>query len=386
MGTSERPHDGTPAIIVAALLGEYSLLLMPFIVTAMMQGYGLSEAAAGYLVSLQLIAMGAAAIAASYLVARIPPRRIVIVAAVAICIANAWCAFAVGIGQLASARGLTGLAEGSLMAAAGALAAGARNPHRLFSLLGFVVATVAAAALLLTPFLFAHLGVRGIFWLLAASPVAVLLAAPALPRAKPRAVDTPHFSAFAVKGAPSALIAFALLWIGAGALWVFAERIGAAQGFSLAQIGSYLAIGQVVGVAGPIIAARFGERAGLRTSIAGGSAAMALGGLLMVYGASHAAYIAGVSLLSLAVMFLTPCFRTFMAQLDVTGGVVAMSAAFYTLGFGAAPLLVGWIESTGASYEAVAWMASAAFAASGVLGFTARSTPAAPFPAEEPDG
>ncbi len=68
---------------------------------------------------------------------------------------------------------------------------------------------------------------------------------------------------------------------------------------------------------------------------------MALGGLLMVYGASHAAYIAGVSLLSLAVMFLTPCFRTFMAQLDVTGGVVAMSAAFYTLGFGAAPLLVG---------------------------------------------
>ncbi len=219
MGTSERPHDGTPAIIVAALLGEYSLLLMPFIVTAMMQGYGLSEAAAGYLVSLQLIAMGAAAIAASYLVARIPPRRIVIVAAVAICIANAWCAFAVGIGQLASARGLTGLAEGSLMAAAGALAAGARNPHRLFSLLGFVVATVAAAALLLTPFLFAHLGVRGIFWLLAASPVAVLLAAPALPRAKPRAVDTPHFSAFAVKGAPSALIAFALLWIGAGALW-----------------------------------------------------------------------------------------------------------------------------------------------------------------------
>ncbi len=336
--TFERPQDGAPAIIVAALLGEYSLLLMPFIVTAMMQGYGLSEAVAGYLVSLQLLAMGTAAVVASYLVARIPPRRIVVIAAAMICIANVWCALGVGIGQLALARGLTGLAEGSLMAAAGALAAGVRHPHRLFSLLGFVVAAVAAAALLLTPFLFTHLGVRGIFWLLGASPVAVLAAAPGLPRVESRVVDTPHFSAFAVKGAPSALTAFALLWIGAGALWVFAERIGSAQGLSLAQIGSYLAIGQVVGIAGPVMAARFGERAGLRLSIAGGSAAMAVGGLLMVYGASHAAYIAGVSLLSIAVMFLTPCFRTFMAQLDVTGGVVAMSAAFYTLGFGAAPL------------------------------------------------
>ncbi len=163
------------------------------------------------------------------------------------------------------------------------------------------------------------------------------MAAPGLPHVESRVIDTPHFSALAVKGAPSALTAFALLWIGAGALWVFAERIGSAQGFSLTQIGSYLAIGQVVGVAGPVMAARFGERAGLRTSIAAGSAVMAAGGLLMVYGASHATYIAGVTLLSIAVMFLTPCFRTFMAHLDVTGGVVALSAAFYTLGFGPRP-------------------------------------------------
>jgi hypothetical protein len=81
----------------------------------------------------------------------------------------------------------------------------------------------------------------------------------------------------------------------------------------------------------------------------------------------------GVSLLSIAVMFLTPCFRTLMAQLDGNGGVVAMSAAFYTVGFGAAPLFVGAIESAGASYDAMAWLATAAFAASGFLGFGART-------------
>ena len=367
------PREGVPAIIIAALLGEYSLLIMPFIVTAMMQGVGLTEARAGYLVSLQLLAMGAAALAVSYLLAYTAPRRIVILAALCICIANVGCALGTGVAQLAVARCLTGFAEGSLMAAAGALAAGVRHPHKLFSALGFVIAAVAAAALLLTPFLFAHLGARGIFWLLGVSPIAALLAAPSLPRAEPRSTDLPHLSAFAVTGALSVLVAFALLWIGASALWVFAERIGASQGLSLSQVGTFLAIGQVAGVAGPVIAARFGERRGLHVSIAAGSAAMAMGGLLMVFGGLQLTYLLGVSLLSIAVMFLTPCFRTLMAQLDGSGGVVAMSAAFYTVGFGAAPLLVGAIESAGASYDAIAWLATAAFAASGLLGFGART-------------
>jgi predicted MFS family arabinose efflux permease len=367
------PREGLPAIITAALLGEYSLLIMPFIVTAMMQGYGLSEAHAGYLVSLQLLAMGAAALVVSYLLAHTEARRIVIVAALFVCIANIGCALGASHAQLAIARGVTGLAEGALMAAAGALAAGVHQPHKLFSVLGFVIAAVAAAALLLTPFLFAHLGARGIFWLLGISPIAVLLAAPSLPRAEPRSTDVPHLSAFAVNGALSVLIAFALLWVGASALWVFAERIGASQGLSLAQVGTFLAIGQVAGVAGPVIAARFGERGGLHVSIAVGSAAMAMGGLLIVFGGLQATYVVGVSLMSIAVMFLTPCFRTLMAQLDNTGGVVAMSAAFYTVGFGAAPLLVGGIESAGASYGAMAWLATAAFVASGILGFRSRT-------------
>ena len=114
------PREGVPAVIIAALLGEYSLLIMPFIVTAMMQGYGITEANAGYLVSLQLLAMGAAALAVSYVLAHISPRRIVIAAAAFICVSNMACALGSGVVHLAIARAVTGLAEGSLMAAAGA--------------------------------------------------------------------------------------------------------------------------------------------------------------------------------------------------------------------------------------------------------------------------
>lgn len=357
--------SGLAAVVVGALLGEYSLLIVPFIVTAMMQGYGISEERAGDLVSVQLLTMGVAGFIGSYLTTRVSARAIMIMAYLLIMAANAMCAVTAIEPVLWAGRALTGLGEGSLMAAAGAIAAGVRDPHRLFSALGLAIAVVAALALLAAPVLFTHLGPRSVFWLLVASPCAGLASARWLPGGVAPPDGLPRLGALAMPGALPALIAFGLLWVGASALWVFAERIGAAQHLSLEQVGSFLAIGQVVGILGPLVAARYGQRLGLRTSLAAGSAVMAAAGLVMVYGHGAWPYAAGASFLSLAVMFLAPCFRSLMAALDTTGSVVAMSVTFYTFGFGAAPLLVAGLRTDG--YGNVAWLAATAFVASGVL-------------------
>jgi predicted MFS family arabinose efflux permease len=358
---------GYAAVIVAAMLGEYSLLIMPFIVTAMMQGYGLSEVYAGNLVSAQLVTMGVAGIVVSYALRKIAARAIVVGAALIIAVANAICAIGQGEAVLVIGRCLTGLGEGSLMAAAGAIAAGVPNAHRLFSLLGLVIAAVAAAALIITPYLFDYIGARGVFWLLTCSPLAVLATARWLPARTAGANAAAQQGAFSIPGALRILASFALLWIGASALWVFAERIGTAGGLTLGQVGSYLAIGQVAGLLGPVAAARFGERLGLRTSIVAGNAVMAAAGLVMVYGRGAFAYGGGSAFLSIAVMFLAPCYRSLMAGLDLSGRVVAVSVAFYTFGFGLAPAVVGVLHSADAGYGTVATLATAAFVASGVL-------------------
>lgn len=361
------------AVIVNALLGEYSLLIVPFIVTAMMQGFGITEDRAGGLVSVQLFGMALAGVVVSYLTARVPARALVIAACILVAAANALCALGSSAASLTAGRALTGLGEGSLMAAAGAIAANVRNPHRIFSILGLVIAAVAAVALLVTPFLFGHLGPRGVFWFLAICPLAGILLARWLPNGRESGVDTPRLGALLVPGAPAALAAFGLLWIGASALWVFAERIGAARHLSLEQVGGYLAIGQVAGIAGPIVAVRYGERGGLHRSLALGSAVMAAAGLIMVYGPGAWCYALGAAFLSAAVMFLTPCFRSLMAALDPAGSVVAMSVTFYTVGFGIAPLLVSQIHVSGNAYGSVAWLAAAAFTLSGVLAFISGS-------------
>jgi len=367
------PWQKTTAIIIAALIGEYSLLIMPFIVTAMMQAYGIGELEAGNLVSLQLVTMGIAGIVVSYQCRRIAPRAIVIPAALIIIIANVLCAVGTGKAALVLGRCLTGVGEGSLMAAAGAIAAGVANPHRLFSALGLVIAAVAAIALIVTPYLFGTVGPRGVFWLLVCSPVAALATARWLPARVATSADAPSLGALKIAGAVPALSAFALMWVGASALWVFAELIGAAQGMTLAQVGTCLAIAQVAGIAGPILAARYGTNIGLAVSLALGNAVMAGAGILMVYGNGSVTYTASTSFLSIGSMFLAPCFRSLMARLDAAGSVVAMSVAFYTFGFGIAPALVSVTHPAGGGYGTVAAIATIAFVLSGVLVLASRA-------------
>lgn len=379
MNTDEKLRRGTTeltggvreyvAVIVAAMLGEYSLLIMPFIVTAMMQGFGTTEAVSGNLVSAQLVAMGLAGIGVSYALRVVPARVIVVVSAIAIVVANGVCAIGAGTTALVIGRCLTGLGEGSLMAAAGAIAAGVPNAHRLYSILGFVIAGVAAAALVATPLLLQVVGARGVFWLLTCSPIAVLATFEGLPASMATGSAAPVRSALRIPGALPVLISFGLLWVGASALWVFAELIGTASGLTLPQVGTYLAIGQVAGLLGPILAARYGKWVGLRVSIVIGNVVMALGGLAMVYGHGPIGYAGGAAAMSIAIMFLTPCYRTLMATFDVAGRVVALSVAFYTFGFGLAPALVGIIHDPTSGYGSVAVLATLAFAVAAGLAF-----------------
>lgn len=355
------------SVIVAALLGEYSLLVMPFIVTAMMQGYGIDETLAGDLVSVQLVTMGLAGILVSWLRARVPVRALVVGSALLIIAANVLCALGSGIHALQLGRCLTGLGEGALMASAGAIIAGGVDAHRLFSVLGFVIAGVAAAALILTPMLFDAIGPRGLFWLLAASPVAVVALAWKLPTTAAAADEAPLLAGFGVRGAMPLLLSFGLVWTGLSALWVFAELIGTNGGLSLAQVGTCLAIGQVAGLAGPVASGRYGERLGLRRSIAAVNVLMAIAGAMMIFGRGAWPYTVAVSLLSIGSMYLSPCYRSQMAAIDPAGRVVATSVAFYTFGFALAPALVGLIHRSGNDYGDVAALAALVFVASAAL-------------------
>ncbi|HUI60095.1 MAG TPA: hypothetical protein VLX90_07725, partial [Steroidobacteraceae bacterium] len=167
--------------------------------------------------------------------------------------------------------------------------------------------------------------------------------------------------------AAALLVAFLLLWCGASGLWVYAERIGAYQGLSFQQVGLWLGIGQLAGVAGPLAAAWGAPRLGARTSLITGCFGMAIAAVCFVFGGNAWLYGVGSCLASFWIMFVVPCFRSHMAELDGSGRTVAASAGFYTVGFGVAPIVVAAITTEGQGYAPTGTFCCVCFVVSAAL-------------------
>jgi DHA1 family inner membrane transport protein len=361
------------AMVSSALIGEYSLLIMPFILTAMMEIHGINEVTAGRLISAQLFAMALASVLVTRVVARIPRRILATLATLTIILANSLCMLGYSMTSLVIGRIGTGLGEGTLMAVAGAVIAASAAPHRIFSIVGLVVAVVASIALVSVPFIVGLFGHQGTFGLLALCALMSLVLLPWLPSVTPSAPGVAQPTGVLDRSALLVLLAFAMLWIGASGLWVFAERLGDRIGLGLNEIGTSLAVGQLVGIAGPLAADRFALRMGLVPSLVGGCLGMAVGGLIFVFGTNEILYALGAALLSFFVMFLVPCFRSLMARMDPGGRVVSASAAFYTLAFALSPAIVTVILDPADGYTSVGLFCTGVFVLGALLvGFSTR--------------
>jgi len=254
------------------------------------------------------------------------------------------------------------------MAAATAAVCATPNPHRVFSVIGFAVAVVAIVTLVLTPYIASHVGPAGVFWVLALLPLPVF---PLLGRIPMPTPVTPTRGPIRIgalgRGAPI-LLAYLAFWAGSSGIWVYALRIGVAQGLTPQQIGLLLSLGQFASTPGPLFAAWFGPRAGLRVSIAVGCTTMAVAAVCFVFGGHPWTYGFGAFLLSFSLLFVVPCFRSRMAAVDPSGRTVALSVGGYTIGFGAAPLVVAAITVEGHGYAAAGVFCVLCFIASALLG------------------
>jgi predicted MFS family arabinose efflux permease len=357
------------AAVYASVVSEYSLLVMPFIVGAMIDSYGASEQLAGRIVSLQLLGMAISAVGASMLMRRIDRLRAMVAMTAIVVLSNVLCAMMVPLPVMIAARFATGIGEGALMAIAGAVAAATPDPRRAFSIIGFAVALAAAAALVATPWLVELSGRAGTFWFLAGFSA---LSLPFLRWAAPfRRVSAAEPGAGAATVPPTlsrnpllALLAFGLFWAGAAGLWVYAERIGLAHGLTLAEIGFFLGLGQLAGIPGPLCVGWLARRFALPPLFAFAILFNVAAGLAFVFVPNGWVYCLGAALLSFWAMFLTPCFRTLMALLDRSGAVVAASVAAFTLGYGAAPLLITFFLGGTSGFAVVALICSLLYIAS----------------------
>ena len=342
------------AVIAAEAAGWAGFEVAPLLVSALMDGFALSEAAAGGLASAELVAVAAAMLASASSMARHSRARLGMAGAGIAIAGHVASTFTSSYPLLMLARVLAGVGAGMAFAAGSAAAAGARQPERVFAIAALAGGLGGALLLAGLPYATVPYGPTGVFVTLAAVTALALpfigwLPAPARRRAGDGVGPAPHRS-MALRG----LAAIAFLAVGEGAVWAFAGKIAEGTGLSVAGTGRVLAVSALLGQVGALLAAWLGTRRGRVLPVRLGVLCLIASVVLLIFARSPLTFGVGVAIWGFSFFFVFPYLMGTMAVLDPRGRWAVAAGAAEVVGLGVGPV-VGGLLVTGANYDLLAW-------------------------------
>lgn len=349
----------------ASLPGMAVLNTFPFLAGALIDDRKMTAAAAGALLSLELLASAVAALTASALARRLPPRPSGLSGCLLFAMGNLAAVQAEGW-LLAAARLLAGAGGGLALAAAGRAMAMSTAPTKLGADIAILLAALGGAVALGAGLTIDRFGFAGGCLFLAA---AALSATPFVARLPDPGVAIQSGAAGRLdwRVAVPLLGATGIAFLTGGAVWSYCERIGLAAGLSAKAVtmavGSTAALGAAAAAAARVLAS-------VRPLAVGGAG-------LLVFGASAAAlsasreplhYILALSALSFAFIFVWPFILGAAVEADKSGRLASAAYGVQMLAGALAPLAGGVLIGAGALDRlAAAALVSGAAAAGGLV-------------------
>ena len=347
---------GISALIAVKCVSITSVPLLPLIVGALVANAGFTEAQAGLILSTQFAALAISCLAVATRVDRWNRRLLCAVGIGLILVGNGLSMIADSFTFFLVVRFITGLGEGIGMATVSGTAAGARDPQRLFALLGLTSGLYVAAILLAGGFLIENFGTTGIFglaglialvlfpatiWFPAHAPAA---AVPEKPAGKGAAIGV-----IGILG----LLGYAVFTFGYVIISTYVTSIGGSIGLSIAFIGTVLAVGAVVAPAGPGLAHVVGTRFGITTPTA--ISLFSIAGCVLVLGLAQGTipFVAAIIVRAILISFLAPYLMAALSVLDPSGRLPAAAPACLIVGAIFGPGTGGMIISQG--FAVLAW-------------------------------
>lgn len=324
-------------------VGALTIVILPGIVGVIAESLQLSSRQVGFVMSADLITMAVAMGITAFLIHKGNWRVLSIVALTMLLVGSLMSIQANSYHMMLLARLVAGIGEGMAVSVAFAIFGGTRNPDREFGIYLVVILSVAASLLYFIPGLLSYGGKAYVFGLISLLVVSNFLFVSWLPANHDAGEDNPGDQEISLSYIPIGLgLATVFLYFMAqGEAWAFMERIAAAADLSGQTIGASLALSNIGGVAGALIAAIVNVRFGRAWPIII-SAIISIGGLVVLlyeldglrFGAATMLYIFGWNLTQ-------PYFSGIMAELDPKGRVVVMMGAVQTAGLGLGPAVVG---------------------------------------------
>jgi len=357
---------GLVSAICIGFVGALFIFITPAMLALIAAQTGMDDAHLGYVAAWDINAMGVGMAASTFMLVRWNWRRALILALALITLGNVATALVHDYGMIALASCVAGLGQGLAVGFSFAALGRATNPDRAFSIYLVVGAVLGAGLLYALPLLQTRFAPSTIFVANALLTVAVGLSLPAFPNGQCDEDDVYAEGGIDWRVAITALGAVALVFFAIGAVWSYAERIGAASQLSSEVIARGLSIGTLAGVVGAGLAGILPQRWSRLVPLLLGSLCIIVGFEMLVGRVGPLAYMVSIILILFGWNFVQPLLSGMCSDADGRGRVVCAMAAIQTFGMGLGPAVAAPIIA-GGSFAGAIWIAIAAMIAG--LGF-----------------
>lgn len=328
------------SLSLVSALSWLSFAALPYEVSVLSDDYHIGTLAAGWMVSAELVAVATIASLFGRSIERFGKRKLVYAGiAVAAC-SSAVCLFALSFPALILARCLFGAGLGLIAAATNALPAGDPNPERVFGFMMLGLSVLFSVLMFATPAAMAHYGGQGFFGIELLFLLVVGALAPWLPEiAAVPAANGASITTRLPSGAGKGLLSLAIVLLGQGTCWAFAEQAAAKVDLGGSGLAMIFTISALLMLVGAVAATWLGLRAGHRIPLLVGFGLQIAVAICMYCIPSQFAYAAGALALNAAGSFTLPYLQGLLSELDSSGRSAALSGAAINFGAAAGPAL-----------------------------------------------
>ena len=355
---------GLVSAIAVGFVGALFIFITPAMLALIAAQSGMDDAHLGYIAAWDINAMGVGMAASTFLLVRWNWRRALILALALIMLGNIATAAVHDYAMIALASCVAGLGQGLAVGFSFAALGRASNPDRAFSIYLVVGAVLGAALLYGLPILQTEFTPATIFLANAALTLLVGLSLPAFPNGQCEEDEVYTGDGINWRLAITALGAVALVFFAIGAVWSYAERIGAASQLSSEVIARGLSIGTLAGVVGAGLAGIMPQRLGRLVPLLLGSLCIIVGFQMLAGRVGPIAYLMSIILILFGWNFVQPLLSGMCCDADGRGRIVCAMAAIQTFGMGLGPAVAAPMIA-GGSFRGAVWLAIAAMIAGG---------------------
>ena len=356
--------DKPLVLLTAFALGNAGLLmiyLLPLLVGIIAEGYQLDEQQTGIFASSDLIGYSIASISSFFWIRKVNWKYAALLGLAIMMAGNFLSSAMPDFTSLTAMRILTGLGQGMAVAITLAVVTDSSKTDKNFAIYLIITLLFGALCVELLPAWLAQVNnAQPIYYaqiLFAAISIPLVLwAMPSKGLNYEDELGNGSLSFPVLLG----LGGIFLMFIGYGALWSMAERIGDISGLSAEFIGSALAISLIVAIIALLIPIFTETRFGRLLPISVSLIALIIFGILLFWDTSETAYLVAVCLGSFGINLILPYVSGLIGEQDTTGKGVIMVTPMYSIGFAFGPAILSWFISEN-NYAPMGYAAAAIF-------------------------